>query len=709
MLDVALRVAPRQLGDMLKAFLAAPGTDLHDCRQMSERLGGMQPLPAAAQRQLREMASFMVRSFSRQLCTDRRNMVDLAVLARLSGQPGRDLLGEALRELGSQPAELTADECLRLTARIAPRLGSANAGTVLDDITATLARVAPSDSGDGPFEYVASAPGTLPSAVAGYIWSALGSVAASTRWRAAHCVRLLIAFGCEAEIDTLHRLALGDLSSGGFTDSRLPFYDKHALQWLLFAVTQACQNPRSRQNAIAFLPLLKRVTFHDAPHAVMQHLARSALEAMDAAGLVPLSPEERDACKRLGSPVRTIVASRWTRTEAEVDEVDQETASARLFFFDFKDYWCRYLGQAFGMSAQQILSRASQAVPRLCQWPYAGELADDPRYAAGVFGDGGRKTWAHKTDVPEAEDLGLYLAQHALWTVAGDLVKGTPVHRESSSEEDLFTEWLQEFLPTRKDGRWLADRRDSSPPSSLGERDSAVNPNWVWTLSRDVFTARMLADEGWVTVREYSSDANGQASQDVWIHSALATPDKARALALAVQTAPSYMAFRIPDADDREYQYHEAGFELTGWISDGDAHHSGADTSDPFAASVRYPPPRPDEGTIRLLGLVPDADMRTWRRGDHVAVRSRVWDDETSALGSTAGGRGQRLQICRHCLHEMLDAADRALILTVMIDRDDAGSRRRSSRSDDDDALSGPRERSYKVYLFDAAGGCRDL
>ncbi|MFM9703384.1 hypothetical protein [Streptomyces galilaeus] len=320
-------------------------------------------------------------------------------------------------------------------------------------------------------------------------------------------------------------------------------------------------------------------------------------------------------------------------------------------------------------------------------------------------------TFAHHATWPDADDLDFYLSTHAVWTVAGELLKTHPVYQDSEADTDLFTDWLGDFLLTRDDGRWLADRRDPSPQSVFQGPYDSPRPDWIWGLNSQHFSERLLASDGWVTVWESSDDTSYEAAQQVLIRSALVTPEKARALALALQTAPSYMAYRIPDADDSEYQFDTQGFQLTGWVAVPDG-REGQDNRDPLAGGVRYPPYRPVEEFVGLLGLVPDADMREWTCADGLALRSTVWDD-TAATSSdrVTGTEGQRLEIRRDALQQILSLTGRSMIVEVMIDRTHKDHNEPYSvryDQDDDESLP-PRERSYKIYLFDDSGRCGEL
>lgn len=142
----------------------------------------------------------------------------------------------------------------------------------------------------------------------------------------------------------------------------------------------------------------------------------------------------------------------------------------------------------------------------------------------------------------------------------------------------------------------------------------------------------------------------------------------ATALASALQTAPSYYDFRLPDSDDHDCTIDEAGYRLSGWIAVPSAGR-GLDTQDRFAAQVSFPPAQPSGEVAGLLGLSADPDMREWRRGSLLAMRSASWEGRVDSGQTTTGPHGERLEIRRDILGEVLRLTGMHLILTVMIDR----------------------------------------
>ncbi|MFE7891139.1 hypothetical protein [Streptomyces sp. NPDC057412] len=712
-IDQAVRVPLRELDDMLIAFQSNPHLSTFDYTHLVQRLDELPLLPLAARQQLRRLADTVTMRFSRELTTKGYEPIDLQDLAGLAGTPNADLLGGALRELGSQPAAFHPEECYHLAARLAPRLTGAQAQVVLDDYGTMLAALAPDNSADGMLADLPAKPAAAAECLAGYLWTVLGDPEHSARWRAAHCVRLLAELGCKEELDALQRFALGTLDVTPFHDARLPFYDRHALQWLLFALARAAQNTATHQGLVEFEPLLRKVLFDDGPHVVMQESAKAICLALASSGYGSLTADELDIVRSINSP-KNFVSQSWAELRArELNDTDEGSLAHEptdfRFDWDFKDRWCRPLAEAFGVSEETVLRLAGHTITANWQLAYRGVHEDDPRYSLKLYREG--STFAHHTTWPDADDLDFYLSTHALWTVAGELLKTHPVYRDSEADTDLFTDWLGAFLLTRDDGRWLADRRDPSPQSIFRGQYDTPKPDWIWQLNSQHFSERLLASDGWVTVWESSDDSSYQAAQQVLIHSALVTPEKGRALALALQTAPSYMAYRIPNADDSDFQFDTQGFQLTGWIVTPDG-CEGPDNRDPLAAGVRYPPYRLTDEFGGLLGLEADADMREWTRADGTVLRSAVWNDTAETTSEhVTGTKGERLEIRRDALQELLSLTGRSLIVEVMIDRTHTDhSQPYSLRYDqDDDESLPPRERSYKIYLLDESGGCGEL
>ena len=169
------------------------------------------------------------------------------------------------------------------------------------------------------------------------------------------------------------------------------------------------------------------------------------------------------------------------------------------------------------------------------------------------------------------------------------------------------------------------------------------------------------------------------------------------------------MAYRVPSAEDRDYQFQTTGFELNGWIVDPDWHRTAADDLDPLAASILTSPCRPTEQFADMLGITADEDQRTWYRADEPVLRSRMWNDTAkSGRGHSDGLSGESLEIRRDALEDLLAASGRSMIIEVMVNRRNEPNRAAYGEEDDDESFT-HLENSFKVYLFDESGGCGEL
>ena len=263
------------------------------------------------------------------------------------------------------------------------------------------------------------------------------------------------------------------------------------------------------------------------------------------------------------------------------------------FFFDFDKYWCYGLAEAFGLSVPDVTRMASDVADAEWDFSHSARVEEDERRNRGLYRDD--STWAHGSEWPKEDDLGRYLGFHALMTVAGSLIRQQPVYSDEPDEEDSFGRWLQDFRPSRRDGRWLADRRDAAPAPVLPlppEDRGAGRDEWELSLTADSFESCLSADDDWVTVWEDSIEQYYDRSQDIQVRSALVDTAHSRALAAALQTADSYDDFRLPDTGDDDFTVDESGYRLSGWITTRYP-REGLDTYDPLAARIAFPPPQP--------------------------------------------------------------------------------------------------------------------
>lgn len=744
--------SPGPSAPVIAAFCACPSVDAWSLRSLVATLDNTD-LTMAAQLALDSgLVSLLPRLASEVLLSPWRPFSN-RVLQALTTQD-TDYMRVAARALADQP-HFTADQAFGLAVNLADRLSPESRRQLLDVAFGLFADAAASDAFDGNHPTGIVGPITTSEALACTVWGALGDPAGATRWRAAHTVHQFLALGADDIVEHLHRLARGEGRLDAFLDSRLPFYDRHALQWLLFAAARASTEPLARATVARLSPLFLHTALTATPHAVITPLARDCLLRLSTAGHVSLTAEEDAQVVAAGKPTRAVQHS-WnspplsaasladlitpmptsdathptqpsddTSTPAPTDagqtgddmvelspcsDDDEEEEEERYnFFFDFRSYWCDPLGDAFALTAATIERLVAEVMIDHWSIDSRGESHEDPRRELGLYPSG---SYPHKSDWPQEEDLDFYLSTHALYEVAGHLLRSLPVvlrdEDDSFPEVTEYTRFLARHTLARRDGRWLADRRDAPPPRTTSLRPAlpTLLPKedepkaWRWQVTRDQLICELQPEHSRLSVWGYRRVDEYDKSETVRVHSALVTPSTAPALLRALQTAPDKHAYRIPDASDDDYSYAVPGFELAGWIRTSE-HTSGRDRQDPLAGNVDYPPYRPDTRIGQLQALRADPDLREWRVDGRPVMWAQVWDtydERTRKVGST----GETLTADREWLATWLAEIDRWLLVEVEIKRDDDTTPRYLLRGDDD-GLGFPEP--YTLYvLLDPTG-----
>ena len=602
-------------------------------------------------------------------------------VARLQALTGRDTdYGVvASRAVANQPS-FDPEEAFTLAAKLTTRLQPADRLRIFDAAADLFIDTVPTDSFDGRRPAGMTSNCDNVTAVACLIWSALGDPAPATRWLAAHAVHLLLSIEAPRLAERLCEVATGNVDSTAFRDERLPFYEKHATQWLVLALSRSSLEASSLPGVALFAPLLRGVLEGPA-HAVLSPLARDIVLRLQRADMTSQEVIWPPAIESIARPVG-MVRRPWVRGDvvssfAELNELvlrearngtpdahsdggdpdtdldealdlseeaDDEVQDRFRFFFDFRSYWCDGLARAFGLTDTSIEKLVNGVLVDRWQVESRGRAEDDPRHVLRLYP---RDSYSQKSEWPPEEDLDFYLAVQGLYEVAGSLLQLLPVSQTYDEDEETgeteYSRFLSHHLPTRDDGRWLSDRADAVPSwAEVPRQSSAVTGSrtdettWPFEINVTMLRDELHPEPDRLTVSAYRSVQDYSRTETVHVNSALVAPSSARSLLRAMQTAPDFRAFRLPDASDREFTSSVAGFELTGWIEEH-GYAEGLDSKDPLASGMHYPPQRPSRAVAIAAGLRPDSDMRIWRSEDgHVVFASKVWDESDAERAPTA-------------------------------------------------------------------------
>ena len=593
----------------------------------------------------------------------------LRLASELSGIAEADLIGVVVAAIGERTEILNAGRLFTLVGLVATQMAPNEALEALNFGLGLFDEALDENDSDGPWTTALEPPPDINAAVAGYIWAALAAPQAGLRWEAAHVVRGLCVLNRQTVLDRLVAFAR-DGTGGPFADSRLHFYHLHGRQWLMIALARAAsENPGM---LAPYRDFFIHFALEDESHVVIRHFAARTALALVESGSLEIG---EDIATRLASVNSSTLPVESSYSYKRISQSGVEGAERFHFDLDISSYWFENLGKRFAKSSAEI-ERETEKV--LCDdWGLSenGYWNKDERGRRDLFGDG--ETRHSHGSYPRTDSLNFYLSYHAMMIVAGKLLVTVPCHQDPDYPDNEFEEWLRRHLLSRQDGYWLADRRDPAPFEWPSWKNEEQENDWRWSVCRSDFERVLGLGKDQLNLSGYWNTVSGRQEETIHIKSALVTSDRSFALLRALQTlqtATDLYPYRIPDAGD-ESEIDESGFQLTGWIENGDS-ETGRDEFDPWAGSIEYPPLKPAKFVCDLFRLEADKECRVWQietEGERKEVLwSQTWGSDRSQYSQhyeTEGERGRRLQASHAFITEFLGEVNKDLIVEVRIER----------------------------------------
>lgn len=690
--------------DVLEALSNSPGAEERDYVVAAKRVAAQESTIGLRAAQARLAKSFSTR-FARQISTCSYERPEVKQFAASVGVAVEAIMADALVAVGRSAHQLSYREFFSLAARIATTLPEAECSNVFDTLAELFDDIAPADtSSDGMYGQVHPPPDDLHEGMAGLVWAALGDMAVKRRWEASHAVRLLARISASEILERLAGFAGASLKADSFHDSRFPPYVLHSRFWLLLALDRAASEPQAA-GLLPFVDWLVEVV-RGPRHAAHQTLAQRTLRTLVDSGIATLDDPSVLASSLLPEVEDLNSERRRARPDVLADRAALiDESRSYPFFMDFQQYWCRALASTFGATEESVASVAVEVATDLTG--YGDEMfSRDPRREASVFGE--YTTHSDHHSWPGEEDFDFYSGVHALLALGAQLAESQVAAKEPDESTDMYTEWLNEYLPKRFDGRWLADFRDAPPVPAPETRLAEQTPAdaWPWTITPADFERIAGAGTDWITVHSSGYVGFRDMGESQAVYSAFVPHETAQSFLVALQTnphGPRAEAFPTTEAsaeNDFGNEIDKGPYQLTGWI-DTSENRDGIDKDDERGQNLRFPPPRPGRDVVERFGLKADCDYRSWRTEDLEAFRSTRWSDIHKSYNDyDTGTRGHQLLVNREFLQRVLQEVDQTLVMQVELRREMHRASYQRRKGEEFDYL----EWSSKVYLFSPAG-----
>ncbi|WMT40489.1 hypothetical protein RE628_25410 [Paenibacillus sp. D2_2] len=468
------------------------------------------------------------------------------------------------------------------------------------------------DYADGKWSKLIVPPTELSESFAGFIWAALGSPQSKLRWQAAHCVARLAEGNCIKELEDLIKWMKKD-SVDSFGSSHFVFYNLHARLYLLIALARI-----SVENAQILQPYHEVFAYYalEFKHIIIQKYAADIAINIENVCSNTYSKDILRQLKTVG--ISQLPAKVINRSERFIGyDYDTEEGTTGVEFhhgIDIDSYWYDPLGKVFGISGKKIAQRASEIILKEWDVKLKDGYLGDPRSALWRSHRDGRNTYHSHGSYPKSDDLRFYYSYHAMFVVASELLDKMPVLINDEWYEDEWDKWFKRHLLSRKNGYWLADRRDALPLSQYELATTVKSTEWVSEISAQDFIEQILIErngEYWLNVAGLISKGDSNSEETVYISTALVSPDASQSLLNALSTCPNPHDFKLPNYNEEDMEMELNPFFLKGWVWQEES-SKRLDDSDPHAAQILYPPYLIGESIAKIMGLSTDKDQREW-------------------------------------------------------------------------------------------------
>lgn len=707
--EFAKRLPQRHISSYLDVLVQCEQFDFYDLTDLHARL------PAEWKQSVSFPAKWKLylKQFGRRFAEELTNEYSFDNAFKGAGQyewAKEVLIDGIVWGLGEHSASGSARGYFGLSMLLASRLNAVEAKEVTEFSLNRFELHMPVDFGDGPWRPEVVATPDVSGALAGLLWSALGSPRSAVRWKATHCVRNLC-FNDQPQVIDLLVQKLKDGAVGAFGHSQFPFYILHATQFLLIALARVATEEPSivRRFGQQMLGITK-----GEPHILIEIFTRDII--LNIAKLFPedFSVEQLDQIQGIGSspyPVQTVQRNTVIQSYWHANNLVQPGMNFP-FAIDLDKYWFRPLGSVFGVPAQQVEDLVAEQIRS--GWGYREDQSiRDARKVIWNSFTASRETFATHGKHPAAERLDFYLSYHGLLAVASKMLRQMPTLTDDRYSSIDWSEWLQEYILTRSDGFWISDWRDAVPLQrpAWTEQSNLNRDNWFAEVIGADFSDALIKREEeiiWLRVAGGWNERKNVYTTSYYVSSALVSEQTSDALLNALGSYSDLHDYKLPNYEELKFTIEASPFELKGWIFTKRI-GGGIDRFDPLTDGLDFQWLSVGKTYADALSLIQSADHRTWADpGGAAAIRCSTWASTRNRKEEEPEQDGMHMMATLPILQQLCNIYGKSLIFEVRINRSIT-----YSHESDNNKYSPDYFQLFilladgRIYSFDTASGTR--
>ncbi|MCA0445340.1 MAG: hypothetical protein LCH54_03830 [Bacteroidetes bacterium] len=557
---------------------------------------------------------------------------------------------------------------------------------------------------------ISEMPQSKPEAIARFLFSLLSDIDTRVRWRAAHSLRRFARLGCT---DIIHEtiLQINRERDDAFRDPAAPFYYLGAKLWLAISLYRiSAESPGTLKSDIPVI--FELATSSKLPHVVIREYAKRTLLLMRTAGTISISEPEYEQLLLVNSAKKGKIKDSNSRHSKLGSPVWPEQTRFKFDRMDTLHYWYEDLWRIFpDVFPETVLTLADNWI--LDKWngfPESTHWKKEPR--VNRFTEGSHHLFSHYHGAfPVIERYGTYLEWHAMYCVAGELLKTMPISEEEEYSFGSFTYLLKKTMPLNPPN-WASDFRGPTPlEMRFWQKDKKTDHGWVNNIGLSEFLTEIGIGDStkneWVVVSARYTIHYPKRETFVEVNTGMVSQTTSTALVRALQTSKNKYDFGIPHEDNR-FEITEPPFSFIGWLS-GSESAEAFDQHDPFRYEVETTRRRPDQKIRETLNLV----LRTDNPGDWLdgtsgekVFKYEAWSDEPvpdrDYYSDHIRSSGWRLWVKTDILKQLLLKEGWDLLFEIQNDRNLKSENRTSYDPNE------KRKEHEKIILLKADGTIKD-
>lgn len=580
---------------------------------------------------------------------------DFNDLAKLFDIQDQELAQVVIKSLPGMVSNLSSEHLYRLIDITSIGLTQKDCQAIIQETLKKWNQPINDDFGDGLFSNEMILTRSSDEAIANVFRYILGHPDRQMRWKAAHALRRLVHYCPKQSILQL-------LVQNQDKETCIPFQNKdYTFFWMSSKLyLWMTLNRIANENPYKLQPIVQEIINEainpSQTHLLIQLFVKRTCSILCKRGMVE---NNEHILHEIEKPFINNV--RETLPDITVDR------DIWRFDFDHMDtirYWYDRLGDFFHLSGLEIATLAQDII---CDtWHFKGNVRDK-NHVHTANGDW-HLTHNDHGSIPQIEDLQTYYEYHAMFCVAGKLLKSKELE---DKEWRTFEQWLLGYATVWED-KWLSDLRDPEPLIPIMRPIDNNNENWNTTIDWKEYEDYIgLHENKYLITNSYITKYHWKDYENIQVKSAFVSIDKAQSLVYTLNNFKNHRWYGIPSKEESEHSINEDGFIFKGFHDNIESSDGSMDEKDTYANDIAKHARVPGTLISKHFNLKHSEDFRfSYIPNNTIPVTIfENWNDCTERDYTEDRSSGYHFMIDKKSMLEVLQKHNFCLLIKCAINR----------------------------------------